>query len=67
MGKGEHPTAHTARGTGGLPGHRRLGDWEGLGVEEEWQGQQDWVICVTFQMSWHLLCHLLESLGHTQT
>lgn len=44
MGKGEHPTAHTARGTGGLPGHRRLGDWEGLGVEEEWQGQQDWVI-----------------------
>lgn len=31
VGKGEHLTAHTARGTGGLPGHRRLGDWEGLG------------------------------------
>lgn len=32
-GKSEQPKAHTARWTGGFPGHRQLGDWEGLGVE----------------------------------
>lgn len=41
VGKGEHPTAHTARGTGGLPGHRRLGDWESLGVEPKKRNGRD--------------------------
>lgn len=41
MGKGEHPKAHTARWTGGFPGHRRLGDWEGLGVEPKKRSGRD--------------------------
>lgn len=53
MGQGEHLKAHTARWTGGFPGHRRLGDWEGLGVEPKKRSGRD---SKTGLFEWHSRC-----------